>query len=86
MFSKSLFSFLFKCVSLNGLSVLDFLYQRNLPDHPDEWFKYNDQNVSKVSRDEVLVDTSGTNANPYLLVYARKGENLVRTVHRTLIQ
>ena len=29
-----------------------FFYSRNLPDHPDEWFKYNDSDVSVVSKDE----------------------------------
>lgn len=49
-----------------------FFYSRNLPDKPDEWFKYNDSSVSEVSKDEVLADTTGSDANPYL----------VRFVHR----
>jgi len=44
-----------------------FFYSRNLPDHPDEWFKYNDSDVSVVSKDEVLADTTGSTANPYLV-------------------
>lgn len=44
-----------------------FFYSRNLPDNPDQWFKYNDSDVSKVSKDEVLADTTGSTANPYLV-------------------
>ena len=44
-----------------------FFYSRHLPDHPDEWFKYNDSDVSVVSKDEVLADTTGSTANPYLV-------------------
>lgn len=46
-----------------------FFYSRNLPDHPDSWFKYNDSNVSEVSKDEVLADTTGSTANPYLVCH-----------------
>ncbi|KAH8835135.1 hypothetical protein DL96DRAFT_1572945 [Flagelloscypha sp. PMI_526] len=59
-----------------------FFYARNLPSRPDEWFRYNDESVQIVSKEEVLADTTGTNANPYLLVFARKGSNVVDTVHR----
>src|ERR1700722_3691531 len=44
-----------------------FFYSRHLPDHPDSWFKYNDSDVSVVSKDEVLADTIGSTANPYLV-------------------
>ena len=44
-----------------------FFYSRNLPDRPDEWFKYNDSDVSAVSKDEVLADTTGSTANPYMV-------------------
>ena len=44
-----------------------FFYSRNLPDHPDSWFKYNDSDVSAVSKDEVLADTTGSTANPYMV-------------------
>lgn len=44
-----------------------FIYQRWLPDHPDEWFKYNDSDVSVVDRSDVLADTTGDTANPYLV-------------------
>lgn len=43
-----------------------FFYSRNLPDHPDQWFKYNDSSVSVVSKDEVFADTTGSTANPYM--------------------
>ena len=44
-----------------------FFYSRNLPDHPDQWFKYNDSSVSVVSQDEVFADTTGSTANPYMV-------------------
>ena len=44
-----------------------FFYSRHLPDRPDEWFKYNDSDVSVVSKDDVLADTTGSTANPYLV-------------------
>ena len=44
-----------------------FFYSRNLPDRPDEWFKYNDSDVSAVSKDEVLADTTSSTANPYMV-------------------
>lgn len=44
-----------------------FFYSRHLPEHPDSWFKYNDSDVSVVSKDEVLADTTGSMANPYLV-------------------
>ncbi|KAF5385340.1 hypothetical protein D9615_001037 [Tricholomella constricta] len=59
-----------------------FFYSRHLPDHPDSWFKYNDSDVTVVSKDEVLADTTGSTANPYLLVFARKGAEVVDTVKR----
>ncbi|KAL0565497.1 ubiquitin-specific protease ubp2 [Marasmius crinis-equi] len=59
-----------------------FFYSRNLPSNPDEWFKYNDSDVSKIEKEEVLQDTTGSTANPYLLVFARKGSEVVDTVKR----
>ncbi|KAF9566903.1 cysteine proteinase [Agrocybe pediades] len=59
-----------------------FFYSRHLPESPDSWFKYNDSDVSVVSKEEVLADTTGSTANPYLLVFARKGANVVDTVKR----
>ncbi|RPD69337.1 cysteine proteinase [Lentinus tigrinus ALCF2SS1-7] len=59
-----------------------FFYSRNLPEHPDSWFKYNDSDVSAVSKDEVLADTTGSTANPYMLVFVRKGCDAIDTVHR----
>lgn len=46
-----------------------FFYSRNLPDSPDSWFKYNDSDVTVVSKDEVLADTTGSTANPYLVSF-----------------
>ncbi|KAJ3512278.1 hypothetical protein NLJ89_g3608 [Agrocybe chaxingu] len=59
-----------------------FFYSRHLPGSPDSWFKYNDSDVSVVSKEEVLADTTGSTANPYLLVFARKGWDVVDTVKR----
>ncbi|KZV90932.1 cysteine proteinase [Exidia glandulosa HHB12029] len=61
-----------------------FFYSRNLPDKPDEWFKYNDSDVTIATRDEVLRDTTGDTANAYMLVYARKGADVMHTIHRTV--
>jgi ubiquitin carboxyl-terminal hydrolase 25 len=46
-----------------------FFYSRHLPDSPDSWFKYNDSDVTVVSKDEVLADTTGSTANPYLVCF-----------------
>ncbi|KAG6836077.1 hypothetical protein H0H93_011620 [Arthromyces matolae] len=59
-----------------------FFYSRNLPNQPDSWFKYNDSDVTVVPKEEVLADTTGSTANPYLLVFARKGTEVVDTVKR----
>ncbi|KAG8740907.1 ubiquitin-specific protease ubp2 [Ceratobasidium sp. 414] len=60
-----------------------FFYSRYLPGRPDEWFKYNDSEVTAVGKEEVLADGTGSTANPYLqLVYVRKGADVVDTVHR----
>lgn len=44
-----------------------FFYSRHLPGSPDSWFKYNDSDVTVVSKEEVLADTTGSTANPYLV-------------------
>jgi ubiquitin carboxyl-terminal hydrolase 25/28 len=44
-----------------------FFYSRHLPENPDALFKYNDSEVSIVSKDEVLANTTGSTANPYLV-------------------
>lgn len=49
-----------------------FFYSRHLPENPDSWFKYNDSDVSVVPKDEVLADTTGSTANPYLVRYFRE--------------
>ncbi|KAI8054075.1 hypothetical protein BDF22DRAFT_775805 [Syncephalis plumigaleata] len=48
------------------------------------WFKYNDDIVTEVSKDEVFKDTTGDDANPYCMVYvcANDLDQLVHTVHR----
>ncbi|KAF9489022.1 cysteine proteinase [Pleurotus eryngii] len=60
-----------------------FFYSRHLPEQPDAWFKYNDSDVMEVSKDEVLADTTGSTANPYLLVFVRRGSEVVHTVKRS---
>ncbi|KAH9019483.1 hypothetical protein EDB85DRAFT_2153698 [Lactarius pseudohatsudake] len=59
-----------------------FFYSRHLPENPDSWFKYNDSEVSVVSKEEVLADTTGSTANPYMLVFVRKGSDMIGTVKR----
>lgn len=44
-----------------------FFYSRHLPENPDSWFKYNDSEVSVVSKDEVFADSTGLTANPYMV-------------------
>ena len=44
-----------------------FFYSRHLPENPDAWFKYNDSEVTEVSKEEVFADTTGSTANPYLV-------------------
>ena len=44
-----------------------FFYSRHLPNVPDQWFKYNDSDVTIVPKEEVLQDTTGSTANPYLV-------------------
>ncbi|KAG2149405.1 hypothetical protein BD769DRAFT_1624093 [Suillus cothurnatus] len=59
-----------------------FFYSRHVPEQPDNWFKYNDHQVTEVPKHEVLADTTGSTANPYLLVFAKKDRDIVRTVNR----
>lgn len=44
-----------------------FFYSRHLPGSPDSWFKYNDSDVTVVEKQDVLADTTGSTANPYLV-------------------
>jgi ubiquitin carboxyl-terminal hydrolase 25/28 len=44
-----------------------FFYSRHLPHRPDMWFKYNDSEVTTVSKEEVLADTTSSTTNPYLV-------------------
>jgi ubiquitin carboxyl-terminal hydrolase 25/28 len=46
-----------------------FFYSRHLPNDPDSWFKYNDSDVTVINKSEVLADTTGSTANPYLVGY-----------------
>ncbi|KAG9018788.1 ubiquitin-specific protease ubp2 [Tulasnella sp. 427] len=59
-----------------------FFYARDLPNNPDKWLKYNDQDVASISKAEVLADTTGSTANPYMLVFARRGANVIDIIHR----
>ncbi|OCF36740.1 hypothetical protein I316_01336 [Kwoniella heveanensis BCC8398] len=60
-------------------------YQAHLPDHPETFFKYNDETVTAVPSSEVLQDRTGDDANPALLCYVRKGKNLIDTLHREIL-
>ncbi|RKP07272.1 hypothetical protein THASP1DRAFT_30906 [Thamnocephalis sphaerospora] len=48
------------------------------------WLKYNDDVVTEVPEAEVFQDTTGSDANPYCIVYVRATDvhQLVRTVNR----
>jgi hypothetical protein len=52
----------------------------------ERFFKYNDETVTEVTADEVLQDRTGSDANPALLCYVRKGKNLVDTLHREVYE
>ncbi|KAJ8596416.1 cysteine proteinase [Rhizopogon salebrosus TDB-379] len=53
-----------------------YFYSRHLPEQPDNWFKYNDHQVTEVPKSEILADTTGSTANPYLLVFAKKDRDV----------
>ncbi|ODO08058.1 hypothetical protein I350_03641 [Cryptococcus amylolentus CBS 6273] len=61
-------------------------YQAHLPGHSEEFYSYNDELVTVVPATEVLQDRTGSDANPALLCYARKGWNLVETLHREVLE
>ena len=52
----------------------------------DRFFKYNDELVTEVPATEVLEDRTGSDANPALLCYVRKGKDLVQTLHRRMLE
>lgn len=52
----------------------------------DRFFKYNDELVTEVPSTEVLEDRTGSDANPALLCYVRKGKDLVHTLHRRILE
>ncbi|KAK4684659.1 hypothetical protein P7C73_g5509, partial [Tremellales sp. Uapishka_1] len=60
-------------------------YQSHLPDHDGKFFKYNDAEVTEVPAEEVLQDRTGSDANPALLCYVRKGRDLIDTLHREVV-
>jgi len=51
----------------------------------DQFFKYNDELVTPVPASEVLQDRTGSDANPALLCYVRRGKDLVDTLHREVL-
>lgn len=61
-------------------------YQAHLPGHSEEFYNYNDEKVTVVPASEVLQDRTGSDANPALLCYARKGWNLVDSLHREILE
>lgn len=52
----------------------------------ERFFKYNDETVTEVPADEVLEDRTGSDANPALLCYVRKGKDLVDVLHREVYE
>lgn len=46
------------------------------------YFQFNDETVRVTNAKEVLQDTTGSNANPYLLVYAKKGSQAIEVMTR----
>jgi hypothetical protein len=52
----------------------------------ERFFKYNDETVTEVTADEVLQDRTGSDANPALLCYVRKGKDLVDVLHREVYE
>jgi hypothetical protein len=48
----------------------------------DTYFQFNDETVRATTAKEVLQDTTGSNANPYLLVYAKKGSQAIEVMTR----
>nr|ODN88380.1 hypothetical protein L203_02993 [Cryptococcus depauperatus CBS 7841] len=61
-------------------------YQAHLPEQSDEFYSYNDEKVAVVPASEVLQDRTGSDANPALLCYARKGWNLIESLHREVLE
>ncbi|KIR55761.1 ubiquitin carboxyl-terminal hydrolase 25/28 [Cryptococcus gattii Ru294] len=61
-------------------------YQAHLPGHSEEFYNYNDEKVTVVPASEVLQDRTGSDANPALLCYARKGWNLIDSLHREILE
>ncbi|KAI8377998.1 uncharacterized protein BYT42DRAFT_496848 [Radiomyces spectabilis] len=55
-----------------------YIYDRS----HDHWWKYNDSQMVKVHESDIYRDTSGSTANPYLLVYvkAENADALVETI------
>jgi ubiquitin carboxyl-terminal hydrolase 25/28 len=53
-----------------------------LPCLANTYFQFNDETVRMTNAKEVLQDTTGSNANPYLLVYAKKGSNAIEVMTR----
>jgi hypothetical protein len=63
------------------------LYRCLLTFDPDDtFFKYNDEQVTEVPSSEVLQDRTGSDANPALLCYVRRGGSLIDTLHREVLQ
>lgn len=52
----------------------------------EEFYNYNDEKVTVVPASEVLQDRTGSDANPALLCYARKGWNLIDSLHREILE
>jgi hypothetical protein len=46
----------------------------------DQYFQFNDETVRLANPKEILQDTTGSNANPYLLVYAKKNSGAIEVM------
>jgi ubiquitin carboxyl-terminal hydrolase 25/28 len=57
-------------------------YQCSLPTNPRKFFAYNDETVTEVEDTEVFKDRTGDEANPALLCYVRRGQDLVDVLYR----
>lgn len=51
----------------------------------NEYFHFNDERVTRIGKETIYADTH-SNANPYLLVYAKKGAGVVDTIKRRAVQ
>jgi ubiquitin carboxyl-terminal hydrolase 25/28 len=61
-------------------------YQAALPENGNKFYYYSDDTVKDVASTEVFEDKSAQGVSPALLVYVRKGQGLVDTLHRRVAE